>query len=140
MAHRQQPQLRIELRYSDQFVVVTPHGDIDVATAPLLRAALHEVVWTGTSPIVVDLGDVPFLDSSALGVLVGARGRSPHTHTVHLVTTRPFVLSLLAIAGLDQLLCVHSSLELAVAAARDAFPGPRRQGGIAGPGVSGSLL
>ena len=47
-------------------------GEIDVATAPQLRAALTALVDGGARRINLDLAAVRFVDSSGLGVLVGA--------------------------------------------------------------------
>jgi anti-sigma B factor antagonist len=55
----EEPTLRIE-------------GEVDVATAPQLRAALNELIDRGAQRIILDLGAVAFVDSSGLGVLVGA--------------------------------------------------------------------
>ena len=52
--------------------VVTLRGEIDAFTAPSLRDDLrHLVEETGARTVVVDLAAVTFLDSSALGALVG---------------------------------------------------------------------
>ncbi len=50
-------------------------GEIDVATAPQLRDALADLVDGGARRITLDLGAVGFVDSSGLGVLVGALRR-----------------------------------------------------------------
>jgi anti-sigma B factor antagonist len=50
-------------------------GEIDVATSPALRRALHELVDQGAAEVVVDLSQTTFIDSSGLGVLVGALRR-----------------------------------------------------------------
>jgi anti-sigma B factor antagonist len=52
--------------------VVVAAGDIDLAVAPSLRESLAELLDAGHCDIVVDLIDATFLDSVALGVLVGA--------------------------------------------------------------------
>ena len=50
-------------------------GEIDMATAPQLRDALADLVDSGARSITLDLGAVGFVDSSGLGVLVGALRR-----------------------------------------------------------------
>ncbi len=54
--------------------VLRVSGEVDVATSPELRRELHQLVDRG-GPIVVDLHEVTFIDSSGLGVLVGALRR-----------------------------------------------------------------
>jgi len=48
---------------------VTVAGEIDVATAPQLTAAIASVT---EGPVVVDLSGVEFIDSSGIGALVAA--------------------------------------------------------------------
>ena len=52
--------------------VVSVTGELDVATAPDLRARLDEAIDAGSAVVIVDLLGVTFLDSTALGVLIGA--------------------------------------------------------------------
>jgi anti-sigma B factor antagonist len=55
--------------------VLTVTGEVDVHSAPALREALVEAEARGLT-IVVDLSGVPFMDSTGLGVLIGALGRA----------------------------------------------------------------
>ncbi len=53
--------------------VIAVHGDIDVAGGPILEAALLKA---DGSPVVIDLADVFFIDSSGLRCLLGAGRRA----------------------------------------------------------------
>lgn len=53
-------------------VTVAPNGQLDLATAPELAAALGEARRDGITEIVVDLTRVDFLDSAGIRVLVQA--------------------------------------------------------------------
>jgi anti-sigma B factor antagonist len=55
--------------------LLTVQGEIDVATSPRLRSELGAVLERGARLIVVDLTATSFIDSSGLGVLVGALKR-----------------------------------------------------------------
>ena len=81
---------------SDGAVVV--HGDIDMAGGPVLEAAL--VPCEGSEPIVIDLADVSFIDSSGLRSLLEAvrRARTRDTEVV-LRAVGPEVSRLLEITG-----------------------------------------
>jgi anti-sigma B factor antagonist len=48
---------------------VRARGDIDVLTAPELKAALLEEASLTDRPLALDISDVPFIDSSGLSVL-----------------------------------------------------------------------
>jgi anti-sigma B factor antagonist len=50
-------------------------GDLDCYTSPDLRAALLEALEESPRLVVLDLGGCSFIDSTALGVLVGALRR-----------------------------------------------------------------
>jgi anti-sigma B factor antagonist len=50
-------------------------GEVDMATAPALEAALEEAIRDSAGAVLVDLSGVEFLDSSGLQVLMRARAR-----------------------------------------------------------------
>lgn len=52
--------------------VVRIRGEVDLYTAPRLRERLDDVVSGQDQQVVVDLTDMDFIDSTGLGVLVGA--------------------------------------------------------------------
>lgn len=86
---------------------MTLRGDIDVHSAPLLRDRLDEVVRQGEVRVVVHLDEVTFLDSTGLGVLVGAHTRQRRSGAFELVCAEPRVLRLLALTGLDRVFTIN---------------------------------
>ena len=68
-------ELGLDVRRVDEHSVVDVKGEIDVYTAPKLREKLIELVSEGSYDVVVNLEGVDFLDSTGLGVLVGALKR-----------------------------------------------------------------
>jgi anti-sigma B factor antagonist len=67
---------RISVRDENGASTVIVEGEVDVATAPALREELYRLIDRGTKRIVVDLGGMDFIDSTGLGVFVGALKRS----------------------------------------------------------------
>src|ERR671911_130401 len=61
-----------EERPAPGVTLLVVHGDADLHAAPELRDRLGAAVDAGDSGIVVDLTQTSFLDSTALGVLLGA--------------------------------------------------------------------
>jgi anti-sigma B factor antagonist len=55
--------------------VLVARGEIDVYTSPEFRSELQALVATTAPSVVVDFSAVDFIDSSGLGVLVGALKR-----------------------------------------------------------------
>jgi anti-sigma B factor antagonist len=95
--------------------VVAVSGEVDVATAPTLRDRLQAAVAQDHSTIVVDLGGVTFLDSTALGVLVGALKRCRDAGgDLRLVAREPRVLKVFEITGLNEVFSISDTVEKAV--------------------------
>src|SRR5258708_1967116 len=70
--------MKFELKTVDigagEFVVGLT-GDIDLYTAPELKSELNRLIDAGARRIVVDLTAATFIDSTTLGVLLGALKR-----------------------------------------------------------------
>jgi anti-sigma B factor antagonist len=116
--------LEISIHQVGDVVVLTPVGEIDVWTAPTLRQSLRDL-QTGSRPrVVVDLTAVPFIDSTGIGVLVGALRRTRDMGgDFALVVVAKGVLKLLEITKLDQVFTIHATLSEAVTSS--AVPVPR---------------
>jgi anti-sigma B factor antagonist len=54
---------------------VAVSGEVDVYTAPRLRDCLYDLIGDGKTQLVIDFSDMDFIDSTGLGVLVGALKR-----------------------------------------------------------------
>jgi anti-sigma B factor antagonist len=95
--------------------VVEVAGELDIYTAPALRGALLDLVAAGRFRIVVDLCHVVFLDSSALGVLVGGYKRAS-TMGGHLRVVCPAgpLAEVFRVTGLDRVLPLYTSVGDAV--------------------------
>jgi len=104
----------IEHRISDTPVVAVT-GEIDVATAPDLREHLVALESTGATAVVVDLTNVSFIDSTALGVLVGAFRRLRNAGGVlRLVVTEPRIIKVLEITELVRVFPIFSTVDEAL--------------------------
>ena len=101
----------------DDVAILTVSGEIDVAAKPTLRTRLDAQLDAGHSTIVVDLREVTFLDSTGLGVLVGALKRCRDVGgDLRLVVEAPRILQLFTITGLDGTFRISPSLEGALGA------------------------
>ena len=109
-------ELSLATRSVSDHVVLEIGGEIDVYTAPRLRERLVELVAGGAKHVVVDLGRVEFLDSTGLGVLVGAHRRLRASHgSLRLVCPHERLLKIFRITGLDSVFEIHRSVEEATA-------------------------
>ena len=55
--------------------IIAPEGELDLATVGAFRHALSDAAGRGPDPLVIDLSEVSFIDSSALGAMVEAHDR-----------------------------------------------------------------
>ncbi|HEX4930565.1 MAG TPA: STAS domain-containing protein [Gaiellaceae bacterium] len=97
-------------------VVVRLVGELDLYNAPEVRIALLELCAEQPERLVVDLGDVDFVDSTALGVLIEARTKLENRQSFLLASPGLETHRALTISGLDQHLSVHDTVESALAA------------------------
>ena len=69
----------MELRTNElgDCTVVAPVGSLDATSATTLRARLHELVDGGAArQVIVDMSEVPFVDSAGLSALVSTLKRA----------------------------------------------------------------
>ncbi len=104
---------------------VAAEGEVDLATAPVLKGALLARVATGATRLVLDLTGVIHMDSTGLGVLVGVRRRLPEDGVLAVAGARPAVRSVFELTGLDRTFKLFESAEEALAELRaPAAPQP----------------
>jgi anti-sigma B factor antagonist len=96
--------------------VLSINGEIDLSKAPDLRERLVTIASTGAPLAIVDLTEVTFLDSTALGVLVsGLKRMRAGGGDLRLVVTRPNLVKVFEITGLLDLFPLFSSRSEAAA-------------------------
>jgi anti-sigma B factor antagonist len=107
-------ELSLATRTVAEHTVLEVGGEVDVYTAPRLRERLVELVDAGARNVVVDLGGVEFLDSTGLGVLVGAMKRLRVAHgRFGLVCSKEALLKIFRITALDQVFPIYPTVEAA---------------------------
>ena len=114
-------QLGVSVQAVPGAVLLVVSGEVDLHTAPALRAALDQaVVDAGRGPgaVVVDLSGVGFIDSTGLGELVAAhKALAAAGGRLSLVVDHERVRRLLRITGLEDAMAVHGDRASALAAA-----------------------
>jgi len=110
--------LRVWTEDWDGVPVIGAEGEIDLGTIDQIRSATSELVRSKPARLIFDLRQVSYIDSSGLGILVGARkhlGHEPELVTV--ITDHPAVLQALSLTGLDRVLRVLREPATAAASA-----------------------
>jgi anti-sigma B factor antagonist len=92
-------------------------GELDLYAAPDLKRRLARAIDDGKTRIVVDLTDAMFMDSTALGVLIGALKRlRVRDGALAIASEQPSILRILDVTGMDQVLDLHPTAADALAA------------------------
>ena len=106
----------VVVAHVDTVPVVRVIGALDLGTAPILDAKLEEFDSI-TKPLVIDLSDVTFIDSSGISVLIQCQERREDDENgsrVRLVVTRDAVRRVIEFTGLTETFDVYASTSEAV--------------------------
>jgi anti-sigma B factor antagonist len=118
--------MAIEFQISDRKVdddthVVSVTGEIDLFTAPEFKQRMSAPIDAGRSRLVVDLSETTFIDSSSLGVLIGAHRRLKlRGGALLVVCENEAIAKTFKITGLDGVFTLAPTVEAALS--DDAAP------------------
>ncbi|MDA1025385.1 MAG: STAS domain-containing protein [Planctomycetota bacterium] len=102
-------EMEIQVENRDDAVLVTPIGEVDLARSPVLRSRLKEILSASPARLVVDLSQVPYMDSSGVATLVEALQQSrARDCSLFLVGLQDRVRSVFEIARLDTVFTITS--------------------------------
>ena len=106
--------------------ILTLNGRFDTYTAPPVRRWIEEATMTLPAYLVVNLGNVPFMDSTALSVLVQGMKRSRELKgDLRLCNVPTSIRMILEITRLDKVLEIFPGEEQAVQAFLQGEEWPR---------------
>ena len=111
---RKDPVLGVETR--GEACIVRLGGELDLYNAHQVRDTLLETCTDGPKRVVVDLSEVEFIDSTALGVLIEARAKMENRRGFLLAAPGLETRRALEISGLDRHFSVHDTVPEALAA------------------------
>jgi anti-sigma B factor antagonist len=95
-----------------QIVAVT--GEVDIFTAPEFKQRVMMAIADGVELLIVDLSGTSFIDSSSLGVLIGAHRRlAARGGRLVVVCNREAIVKTFKITGLDGVFELVDSVEAA---------------------------
>jgi len=99
-------------RTDDGVAIITVAGELDLYTAPRLKENLLAALEDEVLKVVIDMSGVHFIDSSALGVLIGGVKRiKPKGGRIVLVSIDENVNWIFQITGLNSVFDIFSSRE-----------------------------
>ncbi|TDQ36718.1 STAS domain-containing protein [Aureibacillus halotolerans] len=86
-------------------------GEVDAFTAPKLREALLPLTEQEGAEVIVDLTDVSYMDSTGLGVFIGAlKSAKKNNGNIKLTGMNKRVERLFTITGLTEVLEIDNSM------------------------------
>jgi anti-sigma B factor antagonist len=89
---------------------VAVRGEVELASAPDLTAALDDAIRTSSGPFVVDLTAVDFLDSTGISCLVRARALlGQDDRPLALICPAGIARRALELTGIDELVTIYDS-------------------------------
>jgi anti-sigma B factor antagonist len=96
--------------------VVALTGEIDLYTCPEFKQELLRVIADGATLVVVDLTKTTFIDSTALGVIIGGVERlKQRDGRLVVVCADPNIVKIFEVTGLNRLFSVYDSRDEALA-------------------------
>ena len=95
--------------------VVSVTGEIDLFTAPEFKQRVSAPIDEGRTHVIVDLTETTFIDSSSLGVLIGAHRRLRRLEgRLVIVCSNDAIVKTFRITGLDGVFTIVERLDEAL--------------------------
>ena len=114
------PSFQVEVTVpAEGHAVVAPAGELDLHATPQFKEVLLQVISDGALRVVVDLGEVTFIDSTALGVLIsGVMRLRGADGSLDVVCPNERIRRIFEISGLDHVFDVYGGPRKALSATR----------------------
>jgi anti-anti-sigma factor len=107
--------LEIHVQDADDYTLCRPVGELDAYTVGQFRETLAEL--SSAPRLLIDLSEVPFMDSAGLGALIGGIRRAREADgEVTVACSRPTLTRLLHTTGFDRIVPVTETVDEAVQA------------------------
>lgn len=114
---------RVESQAEAELLTISVIGELDQSTAPGLREVLAPSFDTPTVPVLVDLSDCDFIDSTGLSLLVEAKRRlEEQQERFGVCCPDADVRRLLELTGIDQAVGLYGSRDEAIAGLANGLP------------------
>lgn len=111
--------LEIQVEEADGFTVCRPVGELDAYTVSSFRDSLGRLA--ASQKLLIDMSEVPFVDSAGLGALIGGIRRTREAGgDVAVCCNRPTLVRLLHTTGFDRIVTVAETIDEAKAALAEA--------------------
>lgn len=104
--------MKIEIVDYQGMKVITPAGEIDMHSSPELRKEIMAHVGQRITPLVVDMQQVTYIDSSGIATFVeGLKGTMSYGGKLKLLALAPQIREIFSFSKLDKVFEIHSSVD-----------------------------
>ncbi len=108
--------IKVETRSLEANIqAVDVHGEIDVYTSPKVKETIHSLIEKGHYNLIINLEGVRYIDSTGLGVLIGALKKvREHNGRILLICTNPQIKKIFNLTGLVKIFEIFPDEEQAL--------------------------
>jgi anti-sigma B factor antagonist len=109
---RDSEHVEVNVETADDVLIVRPMGEIDLGRSPSLRQQLGQAMSRDYNRLIIDLSEVPYMDSSGVATLVEAMQQSRRAGSkLVLCGLQERVRSIFEIARLDTVFTIVEDRE-----------------------------
>lgn len=102
-------ELSITTNPTPELYTITVTGEVDISNADRLREVINFALEQPTEEIQLDLAQVAYIDSTGIGVLVGAAHHAAeHGKGFSVVNAQPGVMRVAQLLGVDQEISIRA--------------------------------
>ncbi len=106
----------LDIEKNGETTVLIPHGRVAESEAHQLERELTTLLDDGEAKLVIDMSDVPYVNSSCLGALMMAMKRARQCNGyVRIVGPQPLVRDIFESTKLTKIFSIHETVEEAIA-------------------------
>ncbi len=101
-------ELIVKAEYSEKDAEIFVSGEIDIYNAQQFKEKIYRIVENSTGDVSIDCSGLNYMDSTGLGVFVGALKKARHNErNIHIINIKDHIKKLFVITGLDKLFIIH---------------------------------
>ena len=91
----------------DDHVQVQLIGEIDINTSDVFKSKMHSIVEENNCDVALDFGELTYIDSTGLGVLVGVLKKAKaRQQSIYVYNLKKTIKKLFLITGLDKVFII----------------------------------
>ncbi|MBU0899026.1 MAG: STAS domain-containing protein [Nanoarchaeota archaeon] len=107
--------MEIATREEKDVLIIDVSGDVDATNSQSLKTKIHEEIEDNKAKILINLSEVPYMDSAGLGLLVSCLKRAnQHFSDLKLFGLREEVKSVFTLTRLDKVFQIFEDEETAL--------------------------